>query len=121
MQDLIATTFLLVGLSGMGVILLRKIPVLAELPFAEENQEGLFLKTIRKLNILEIFNFKNFWQKILLRIRILNLKIENKTSQALERLRQKEKVKDDSFFTCNTEDNYWEKLKKITKKTRLRK
>jgi len=122
MAELIATIIFFGSLSGMAVILFRKIPVLVELPSVlEEEQEGLFLRTKRKIKELdfsEIFDFKNFLQKLLMRIRILTLKIENRTSKTLEKLRQKERMKNNFISNSDNEnnykkDNYWQELTKI--------
>ena len=122
MAELIATIIFFGSLSGMAVILFRKIPVLVELPSVpEKEQEGLFLTTKRKiqgLDFSEIFDFKNFLQKLLMRIRILTLKVENRTSKTLERLRQKERIKNNFISNSDNEnnykkDNYWQELTKI--------
>jgi len=39
MAEIIAMIFLIFGLSGMAVILIRKIPVLAELPVNQRKSE----------------------------------------------------------------------------------
>ena len=127
MYGLIATIFLLIGLSGMGVIVFRKIPLLADLPISEKIfQESLPSKAIRKFREFdpcEIFNFRNLLKKFLLKFRILTLKIENKTSALLENIRQKERSKDNSLF--GSADNYWQELrenaKEVKQKTRKRK
>ncbi|MCK4454020.1 hypothetical protein KAU51_01560 [Candidatus Parcubacteria bacterium] len=131
MAALIATIILFGSLSGMAVILFRKVPVLVELPsIPGKEQEGLFLKTKRKikeLDFFEIFDFKNFLQKFLMRIRILTLKIENTTSKTLEGLRQKERMKNNFISNSNNEnnykeDNYWKEIKKFNnKKTKSQK
>jgi len=105
MVGLIATIIFLGSLSGMVIILFRKIPVLLELPSTLEKEQGnFFLRTkskIKGLDFSEIFDSKNFLQKFLMRIRILTLKIENRTSKTLERLRQKEKIKSDTSVSYN--------------------
>ena len=107
---LIVTIILFCSFVGMGVILFRKIPVLAELP---EVPGGFSLK-IKILEIKEkIKNSKYFrlpsseifLQRVLSKIKILTLKIEKKTSFWLQRSRDKSKKKKEN-------DKYWQKLKK---------
>ncbi len=127
MVELIALIIFIGSVSGIAVIIFRKIPVLVTLPALEEKQESLFLKAKEKfatINPFQEFTFKNFLQKMLLRVRILALKIENKVSNSLEKLRQKERVKNDSPFIHRDRDNYWQEIKKIKNskfKTRKRK
>ncbi|MGB2762061.1 MAG: hypothetical protein WBC21_00795 [Minisyncoccales bacterium] len=103
---------LLISISGMAIIAFRKIPVLVDLPLTS-SEEGLFLKTKRKikgLDFSEIFNSKNFLQKFLMRIRILTLKMENKISKTLYGLRQKD---NEGHYK---KDNYWEEIKEFNSK-----
>jgi len=109
MLELIAQIVLISSLGGITIILLRKIPVLSELP--EENigvGETLVSKLtvrIRGVSILKSTSFESFLQKILSKIKILTLKIESKTSFWLEELRtraQKKKIYEN--------DNYWKEL-----------
>jgi len=109
--ELIATIIFLGSIFGMGVILFRKIPVLAELALEiTEEKEGIFSRLkdeIKNLFSLKSSSPKIFLQRILSKIRILALKTESKTSTLLERLRTKKrgggKIEN---------DNYWEELKK---------
>lgn len=116
MLELFATIILFGSVSGIAVIIFRKIPVLVKLPSLEEKErENLFLKTkekIKTINPFQEFTFRNFLQKMLLRIRILALKIENRVSGSLEKLRQKEGLKDNSPFIGKDGDNYWQEIKK---------
>jgi len=114
MTELIATIILVSSLIGMAVILFRKIPVLVELPeISLQKEEGkLFLRLkekIKEISPFKSFSFEIFLQKLLSKIRILTLKIENKTANWLQKLReraQKKKLEN---------DHYWEELKKIKK------
>jgi len=111
--ELIATVIFLGSIFGMGVILFRKIPVLAELTLEiTEEKEGIFSRL--KGKIKNLFPLKSsspeiFLQRILSKIRILALKTENKTSTILERLRTRKMEEKE-----NENDNYWEELKKST-------
>jgi len=114
-SELAAVIILFGSLLGMGAIILRKIPVLVELPgipAAGINWRGIFLKLKEKIKILnpfKSFSYEIFLQKLLSRIRILTLKTDNKTSSWLQRLREKSRKQ-------KLSDNYWEEIKKSTKK-----
>ncbi len=116
-SELIAGIILFGSLLGMGAIILRKIPVLVELPeipAVRINWRSIFLKLkekIKNTSFLKSFSHEVFLQKILSKIRILSLKSENKTGSWLQRLREKSKK---NKFQEN--DNYWEEIKKSTKK-----
>ena len=114
--EIAAIIILLSSLTGMLVILFRKIPVLAELPeipAKKINWRDTLLKLKEKIKILnpfKSFSYEIFLQKLLSKIRILSLKSENKTSSWLQKLRArslKNKLKKN--------DNYWQKIKKLTK------
>lgn len=114
-SELIAGIILFGSLLGMGAIILRKIPVLVELPeipAVRINWRSIFLKLkekIKNTSFLKSFSHEVFLQKILSKIRILSLKSENKTGSWLQRLREKSKK---NKFQEN--DNYWEEIKKST-------
>jgi len=115
-NEIIATTILVGSLLGIGIVILRKIPVLVELPKtpAEFNLKENLLKLKEKISTLHPFKYfsdKIFLQKILSKIRILTLKTENKTDNWLQKLREKSQKKK---FEEN--DNYWEEVKKSTNK-----
>ena len=114
MSILVGKIILGISLIGIVVILFRKIPALNELqpeekrPLAEvvagpEKEQGV----ANPGAAAPLFN--NFLQKSLLRSRILTLKLENKLSVWLEKLRQKNKGGEP---TDTSSDNYWEQLKK---------
>ena len=114
-SELIAGIILFGSLLGMGAIMLRKIPVLIELPevIKKPSGEPFWLKLKRKIKNtpgLKSFSSEVFLQKILSKIRILSLKSDNKTGSWLQRLR--EKSKKNKF---QEDDNYWEEIKKSTK------
>lgn len=111
MTTLIAEIILVISFLGIGTIVLRKIPVLTELP---ETSPKFSLKTkfikakekIKGLKYLRSISFEVFLQKALSKIRILTLKIESKTAHWLQKLREKAKKKNLG------NDNYWQELKK---------
>jgi hypothetical protein len=115
MTQLIAMSFLTLGLSGMVVILIRKIPVLAELPLKEKKSKqslsANFKKYLGNISFIKSFSIESILQKILSRIRILTLRVENKTANWLQLLRERS-----SERTRNFHDGYWKKLKEVNKK-----
>jgi len=113
--ELIILSASLIRLLGMVSIAVLKIPVLNQLEedFQKEFKENIYQKTKKKLieiikNFIAKISFENFFQKILSRIRILNLKIENKIANYLQGLREKQKK-------AKENKNYWEKLKNFKK------
>jgi len=123
MSELIAQIFLVSGILGIVIIIFRKLPLLASLPIAQKEpslvvKEGFGLTTRRWLAgipIFKSFSIDAYFQKILLKIRILTLKLENKISSKLQALRTKSQEKQ------NSNDNYWEDLKKSTIQRVIRK
>ncbi|MCD6550176.1 hypothetical protein J7K24_01360 [bacterium] len=119
MDELISIIILGGSLTGIGVIIVRKIPVLCEIS-EEECEESIFLSGIidlfRKIrNKFTPLHFNIFLQKLLSRIKILVLAVERKTDIKLQALREEAKRKKEIIS-----DNYWEELKKA-KKSSLRK
>lgn len=116
MIEIIAIIILVISLFGMGIIIFRKIPILAELPEISEgrSKENIWLRLKNKvlnLSFFKSFSFEIFLQKILSKIRVLTLKTDNQTSNWLQRLReraQKKKIVEN--------DNYWQELKNSAKK-----
>lgn len=95
---------------GMSVIVIRKIPVLAELPTQQIKGTSTFGKIREKIRNSRVFKSVSkgiLLQKILSKVRIFLLRTDNKTSNWLIRLRQKS-LKNRSKFS----NNYWEKVKK---------
>lgn len=112
MAVLIAQFVLLISFVGIGMILFRKIPVLIELSetFGKPEAENFILKLKRKIkntSALTSFSFEVFLQKILSRIKILSLRVENRSDTLLQRLRKNSQKK-----KLEKTDSYWEKLKK---------
>jgi len=116
MLVLIAKITLVVSILGIAVILIRRIPELAALPVetkkAKEPGEDLFVKfknRVISLKLFKSFSFEIFLQKILSKIRIWTLKIENITAHWLLKLRERAKKKMDV-----ENDQYWQELKDST-------
>lgn len=114
MPELIAAIILFVSLAGIGVILFRKMPVLAKMPAnaTKVNLGHIFLSSIKKaknLTPLKRFSTDVFLQKILSKARVLILKMENKTGSWLQHLRENSKK-----AKFGESDNYWQKIKDST-------
>lgn len=110
MTESIATIILIVSFSGIGIFLFRKIPALLRLPETAPsyfNWPGFF-KKIKTLNIFKDFSSELFLQKVLSKVRILTLKTDHKTSNWLQRLRERSQKKK---FEEN--GDYWQEVKKI--------
>lgn len=113
---IIQILFVLSG-GGMLLMVVRKIPVLAELeetsfaPSLKEKskREDSFWK---RLDQITWPSYRKFLHKILSKIRILSLKIERKTSTLLQKLREEAKKKQE----IEKNDKYWERLKESTQK-----
>jgi len=120
MLQLIATTVLIGSLTGMGVILYRKTPDLKALPLSKKRKSsknlGALYSKLESLSFPGSNFFENILQKLLSKTKILALKIENKSSQALQKMREKsverERVK---------KDKYWQRLKRSVSAKRRKK
>lgn len=118
--EIVAIIILVGSLIGIGVILFRKIPVLVKLPDYSSSNVLIFFpvkwcknlkEKIKNISFFKSFSSEIFLQKILSKIRILSLKVENKIAFWLQKLRER------SLKKKNLEnDNYWEELKKPTNK-----
>ena len=117
MAESISVVTLLIGLLGMTVILLRKAPVLAQLPDSSAGNSWVFrIKgLIHCCPYIKKFSYELFLQKSLSRARILILKIENKITGLLERTRQQSSQKNNSNHESRN-DGYWEELRKTKNK-----
>lgn len=107
---LIATTILFISLMGIGVILVRKIPVLVELVPEEIEKTGTLRKLKHKISrneTLKSFSSEILLQKMLSKIKILTSKTDSKTSTWLEKSRRRSLEKRNDFA-----DDYWEKIKR---------
>jgi len=118
MDELIAKIILSGSLIGIGAIIFRKIPLLAQLS-EEEVQEPFFIPNPLDLvkdvgGRIKGFHLNLFLQKILSKIKIITLIIERKTEDKLRRLREESKRKREIMH-----DNYWEELKKAKESKHL--
>jgi len=109
--NLVAIIISLLSLTGILLIVLRKIPVLFSLPkvLPVKGENRLLIKLKEKAkyhNPLKNFSYELFLQKLISKVRILTLKTENKTFKWLQHLKKKQQEKKLG------EDNYWEEVKK---------
>ncbi|MFH1575333.1 MAG: hypothetical protein ABIB55_00065 [Candidatus Nealsonbacteria bacterium] len=111
MVELIFIIVLFLSLTGMAVILWRKIPVLCELRERDLDFYNSFVDGVRggmeRIPGIKSFSYELYLQKLLSKIRVLTMKTENKTGSWLEKLRQRSCRKN---RTSN--DDYWDTLKK---------
>lgn len=112
MIEVIAKISLLVSLFGMGLILYRKIPILAGLPLSDGKNISPFSPLLKlKEEIFNSFSLLVVLEKTLRAVKILTLRIENKIASWLESLRQRSQNRKNI-----SDDNYWEELKKIKRR-----
>lgn len=104
LAEIIFSSIFMVCLLGITVIVVRKIPVLSKLQ-AENYQKARLLARLNG-KIKEHFSFELVLQKLLSKVRISSLKIEQKSSHWLGKLRQKNLNKKQ-----NSSDSYWDDLK----------
>ncbi len=109
----IATFLFFFSFFGILTILWKKIPDLIVLP--EEGKESFTQRTIKKLKekILKTKILKSsFWfltlEKVLRKIRILSLKVDNFTFHLSRKLKERAKEK--------KEDDFWDKIKEEIKR-----
>jgi len=111
--ELITQIILIFSFFGIIILILRKIPVLTELPESSVKGElgfKFFKETKEKIKSSKYFKldfFEIFLQKILSKMRILSLKMENKMADWLKVLRERSQKK-----KTKIDDNYWKELKK---------
>ncbi len=103
MYELIFLIILVGSLGGIILIIIRKIPILAELPVQKTTEAGFFFKLkakIKDIRFIKNFSFERILQKIL-------LKTEKKTNGWLMKLRERSAAQ-----KSYTSDDYWQELKK---------
>ena len=113
--ELTLLAILFSSLAGLSFIIFRKIPVLVGLPetvekSSRESLAFLLKERIKNIPALKSFSLELFLQKIISKIRILFLKADNKTSNWLQRLRERHQKR-----KTEKSDNYWEEIGKSTK------
>jgi hypothetical protein len=112
MSEIIASIVLIGSLFGAGTIVYRKADLINERTASCSFYSFLknCLVKIKNLPLIRNLSFDLFLQKILSRIRVLTLKTDSKTSNWLQRLREKSCRK-----KVEEEDDYWSKVKDSTK------
>lgn len=111
MLEIIASIVLAGSLFGAGIIVYRKADLIVENPAGQINpNSGRWLSGVKKIPLIGNFSFDSFLQKVLSRIRILTLKTDSKTSNWLQKLREKSSRK-----KTEETDDYWQKVKDSTK------
>jgi hypothetical protein len=125
MIDLILAIIFLGCTISIGAIVARKMPALAQiksLPQIAEQKTG-WSAAIRLWIVLRLkqvplfrewlkdFSYTNFLQKLLSKVRVMTIKLENKTGSYLEKLRLQAKEKQEAAVS----DNYWSDIKNIIK------
>jgi hypothetical protein len=109
MVEIIAIIIFFVSLIGEIIIVSRKIPIL--LTLSENLQQESFTLKIKKINPFQNFSFEIFLEKILRKIRIFSLKVENFTFKLTQKLKERTNEKH-----LRELDKYWEKIKKEIKR-----
>ncbi|MBM3257706.1 MAG: hypothetical protein FJZ05_00615 [Candidatus Nealsonbacteria bacterium] len=113
MFSIIVFVIFILSLIVLAVIVFRKIPLLLEMPEtipSRLNWKELLVK-IKDSLPLGNFSFEIFLQKILSRVRVLTLKTDHKTSNWLQKLRERGQKK-----KFDEEDNYWREIRNHTRK-----
>ncbi len=107
---LFATIIFFIGFIGMSIIIIKKIPVLNELPETKIKRSRIFRKLgykIKNNGTVKSFSSKELLlQKILSKFRILTLKTDKKTSNLLSKLRQKS-IENRKKFS----EDYWKRIR----------
>lgn len=114
MAETIAKIILGGSLVGIGLILIRKIPLLKTAPEIETKDietKSLFSKIKNWVKSLFSFSPNLIFQKILSKIRVSTLIFERKVENKLQRLREEAKA-----ISVKKIDDYWEKLKEVKEK-----
>lgn len=114
---IVALTIWILSFGGILIVIRKKLPELNSI----SEKSTPFVKTLwnRKkiFNMLGGLSWEKFIHKSLLKIRILALKTENKTTAILDGIRKNSNSKDkDGDKYGDGKDSYWEKLKKSSKR-----
>jgi hypothetical protein len=115
MLEVFAIVILFGSLAGMGLIVIRKISILAELS-SQEIQPGPVKRLSNKIRDKKTLKFLSkdiILQKALSKIRILTLKTDNKADSLLIKLRQKSRKERNDFS-----DGYWKKVNSLKNEPR---
>jgi len=114
MAETIAKIILGGSLTGIGLILIKKISVLkmaSEIEIKNIETDSSFAKIKNWFKNLFPLSPNFILQKILSKIRIFTLIFERKVENKLQKLREDAKA-----ISVKRIDNYWEKLKEVKEK-----
>lgn len=104
--EIIASLIFIFSFLGISWIVFPKLPSLDTLPEKKESEISKIKRKLREINPLKNFQREIFLEKIISRVRIFALKVDNLTFRWLRELRAKQKEKFDS---------YWDEIKKAKK------
>ena len=108
---LIATIIFFIGLIGMGIIIVKKIPALNQLSEIEVQRVGILGRLKHKVKnngTVKSFSSKELLlQKALSKFRVITLKTDKKTSNLLAKLRQKS-IENKKKFS----EDYWKRIRR---------
>lgn len=107
MLGIILASISFFSLFGILLILFRKMPLLVKLPEGNSIWELLtpeIKKGLAKIPGAKNIDYELYLQKMLSKARVLTMKVEGKTGNWLERLRQRRNGH-------NHDSEYWEELK----------
>lgn len=111
MAGLIAKIIFGGSMIGIGTILFRKIPILAEMPeekIGELDWKKSFPRVFKWIKNLKIFPSNLSLQKILSKAKVLTSVVGKETGEKLQRLNEEHKKREK-----RESDNYWKELKKV--------
>ena len=106
---LITTIILIASFLGIAFVLVRKIPLLAQLPKTEIVSEPFWARMknkVKPVKIIKNLPLESLLQKLLSKLRIATLKFESKTAHWLTELRKRSLHKNGV-----KNDTYWDNLK----------
>lgn len=109
MVTLISLIILIASFLGITFVLIRKIPLIAQLPKTEIVSEPFLARMKNKVKPIEMIKnlpLEGLLQKFLSKLRVATLKLEGKTAVWLAELRKRSLTKNGA-----KKDNYWEKFK----------
>ena len=106
---LIAFVIFLISVVGVGIIILKKVPVLVQVNVKPIDKSAVFsaIKAQIKDKTIKDFSFEMFLHKLLSKLRVMILKTERQIGCWLSSLRQKSINKN-----CFKDNHYWKKVKK---------
>lgn len=91
MENFIAFLFLILGVSGMGIISMRRSPDLIGRSIEKEGKVKKIFFAVRKRigDYFKNFSIEKILHKILSKVRVFLLKIESKSEHLLRKLRER--------------------------------